>query len=267
VLRARYDAIGGTHRLAAESERQREALALALGPGWSVALGYKHAPPFVEDAVAGLAAGGVERLAGVVLAPHDSAAGIGEYLRRFDDAAAVASLPATAVRSWHDLPEWLDLQALVVTAGLGGLPPRTTVLFTAHSLPIRAVGPDDPYGPQLAASAREVAQRAGLDGRVEWDTAWQSAGRTDDEWLRPALLDVLDDLAAAERADGVLVCPLGFTSEHLEVLYDLDIEARERAEKLGLAFARTPTPGADPSVMGALAERLATTVAGTATDR
>jgi ferrochelatase len=127
------------------------------------------------------------------------------------------------------------------------------VLFTAHSLPERVLV-DDPYPDQLRASATAVADAVGLDRWAGWSLCWQSAGRTPEPWRGPDILEVLRDLAATERADGVLVCPQGFVSDHLEVVYDLDIEAQHLADELGLAFARTRVLNADETVLAALAD-------------
>ena len=258
-LTARYAAIGGTSPLAERTEAQRVALASALDavePGrWTVALGQKHAAPFIEDAVAALADAGVQHLVGLVLAPHYAAASVGQYQERLHAAAAERGVTSSAIDSWHLEPAYLDLLADAVRDGLRGLPDRTKVLFTAHSLPERAlVG--DPYPEQLRESAATVAEAVGLDRWAGWSVGYQSAGRTADPWRGPDVLAVLDDLAASGRADGVLVCPQGFVSDHLEVVYDLDIEASRRAEGLGLAFARTRVCNDDPAVMAALADRV-----------
>ena len=234
-LRSRYEAIGGVSPLRRITERQRDRIADALGDDYTVALGYKHAPPFIEDAVASLP----EASVGVVLAPHYSRASVGEYVER---------LGRPAVESWHDLPEWIEFQARAVGAALADMPTRTHVLFTAHSLPERVLE-GDPYPSELETSAAAIAARAGIDN---WTTAWQSAGRTPEPWRGPDILDVISAL----DADGVLVCAQGFTADHLEVLFDLDIAAREQAEKAGIAFARTAMVNDDPVVLGALAERV-----------
>ena len=258
-LTARYQAIGGTSPLAERTEAQRAGLAAALEqsePGrWAVALGQKHAAPFIEDAVAALADAGVAHIVGLVLAPHYAAASVGQYQERLHAAAAERGLPSAAVDSWHLEPAYLALLADAVREGLARLPERTKVLFTAHSLPERAlVG--DPYPDQLRASATAVAETVGLARWAGWSVAYQSAGRTADPWRGPDILAVLDELAASGRADGVLVCPQGFVSDHLEVVYDLDIEARRRADGLGLAFARTRVCNDDPVVLAALAARV-----------
>lgn len=258
-LRSRYAAIGGTSPLAERTEVQRVGLASALEevePGrWAVALGQKHASPFIEDAVASLAATGVQQIVGLVLAPHYAAASVGQYQERLHAAAAAHGLRSAAVDDWHLEPAYVAFLARAVREGLAGLPERTKVLFTAHSLPERAlVG--DPYPDQLRASATAVAEAAELGRWADWAVAYQSAGRTTDPWRGPDVLEVIDELAASARADGVLVCPQGFVSDHLEVVYDLDVEAAQRASAVGLAFARTRVLNDDPVVLRALAERV-----------
>ena len=133
---------------------------------------------------------------------------------------------------------------------LAALPERTEVVFTAYSLPARIVDEGDPYPEQLRWTAEAVAERAGVE---RWRVAWQSAGRTPEPWIEPDILEVLDELAALDETDGVLVCPAGFTSDHLEILYDLDVEATARARNLGLAFARTESLNDDPRLCEAVA--------------
>jgi ferrochelatase len=255
----RYDAIGGVSPLAARSAAQRSALASALGDGWVVEAGDKHAPPFVEDGVGALAAAGVEAIVGVVLAPHYSAASVGEYHARALAASEAAEIPYRGVDAWWDLDEHVEVLARSLRSRLDAAGPNTKVLFTAHSLPERVLV-DDPYPDQLHAGAAAIAERAGLLPWGDWGLAWQSAGRTPEPWRGPDILAVLDDLADTGRAAGVVVVPHGFTTEHLEVLYDLDIAAAARAEARGLAFARTDVVDDDAAVMGALARRVAATV-------
>ncbi|MGH9275304.1 MAG: ferrochelatase [Acidimicrobiales bacterium] len=261
-LTARYEAIGGISPLAARTEAQRAVLERVLearSPGEvRVVLGQKHAAPFIEDAVATLASEGIERVVGLVLAPHYSRASVGQYQERLATAAGERGMRATAIDSWHLEPAYLAFLTDVVRSGLVGLPERTKVLFTAHSLPERAlVG--DPYPDQLHESAAAVAEAVGLNRWAGWSLCWQSAGRTPEPWRGPDVLEVLRELAATERADGVLVCPQGFVSDHLEVVYDLDIEARAVADEVGLAFARTRVLNDMPSMFEALADRVLAT--------
>jgi protoporphyrin/coproporphyrin ferrochelatase len=249
----RYEAIGGVHTLTERTEAQRAALARALGDGWLVVVGTKHASPSIEQAVADAEAAGAGRLVGLVLAPHWSSLSVGEYVARFE---AAATVPVAAVESWATEPAYVDFLAGAVRDGLAALPERTKVVFTAHSLPRRVVAAGDPYADELRATAEAVATAAGLPRWSGWSTAWQSAGRTPEPWLGPDVLEVVRDLAATGRADGLLVCPCGFTSDHLEVRYDLDIEAAGVAREVGLAFGRTRVVDDDAGVMAALAERV-----------
>ncbi len=259
-LVARYDAIGGISPLARLTEAQRDALQRALderAPGrYRVVLGLKHAEPKIETAVEELAGTGTQRIVGLVLAPHYSSYSIGQYLGRAGEAAAPHGIEVVGVESWAVEPAFVQFLAAEVRARLSNLPPNTKVLFTAHSLPQRIIDAGDPYPDEVRATAEAVALAAGLTDWSQWAVAWQSAGRTPEPWLGPDILQVIDDLAASEHADGVLVCACGFVADHLEVLYDLDIEARQHAESRGLAFDRTACVNDDPGVMGALADRV-----------
>lgn len=250
----RYDAIGGLSPLAANSAAQRAAIATALGDDFVVESGNKHAAPFIEDAVATLLDRGVESIVGVVLAPHYSAASVGEYHSRARDTAGAT--PYVGIDQWFDLDEFVRFEAASLRARLTTSPARTKVLFTAHSLPERSLV-DDPYPDQLYQGAGAIAAAAGLLAWGDWSIAWQSAGRTPEPWRGPDILSVIRELAATGRADGVVVVPHGFTSEHLEVLYDVDIEANRAAADVGLQLTRTDVVGDDATVMGALAARIA----------
>jgi protoporphyrin/coproporphyrin ferrochelatase len=250
-LRERYDAIGGRSPLREITEAQAAGLRSAL-PGVEVAVGFKHAPPFIEDAARDLAAAGVERIVGLVLAPHYSSMSVGEYAERVG--SALGDGPSfTIVRSWATAPGYVKWLVEAVHAALARLGPAAAdaeVVFTAHSLPERILAAADPYPDELRATAEAVAGAARL---ARWRVAWQSAGRTADPWLGPDILDVLPEIAAG-GASGVVVCPAGFVADHLEVLYDLDIEAAGAARELGLPFARTASPNADPRLAATLAD-------------
>ena len=263
-LANRYEAIGGLSPLAARTESQRAELQRALDERvpdrFHVVLGLKHADPKIEAIVDELAADGVTEIVGLVLAPHYSAFSIGQYLERARTAAAPHGIDVAGIESWHLEPAYLDFLATAVRARLAELPPRTTVLFTAHSLPERILATGDPYPDQLRATAVAVAGRVGLNEGLHtgngWSLAWQSAGRTPEPWIGPDVLAVIDELGASGDCDGVLVCACGFVADHLEVLYDLDIEAAKRAATHKLAFARTVCVNDDPAVIGALADRV-----------
>jgi len=258
-LTARYEAIGGISPLARYTEAQRVAIESALerrDPGhYVVRLGQKHAAPFIEDGVAALAGDGVESIVGLVLAPHYSGFSVGEYQRRAAAAASERGLPFAHLDRWSDLDAFIDHQATSLREVLTTMPERTKVVFTAHSLPERVLV-DDPYPDELHASAAAIAERAGLGPWAEWAIGWQSAGRTPEPWRGPDILQIIDDLAGTGRADGLVIVPQGFTSDHLEVVYDIDIEAARAAAQRGLALARTQVVNDDPAVMDALAARV-----------
>ena len=267
-LEGRYAAIGGVSPLAERSRAQVEALRSALddrAPGrYEVAFGAKHTDPLIEQAAVTLAATGVDRIVGLVLTPHGSSLGSAEYLER---ARAALSLPVAFV----EVPPWFGAPALVAllaervaqaASGLAdrGTPGRLTVIFTAHSLPERVRETGDTYPEQLEESASLVAKAAGL---ARWQVAWQSAGRTPEPWLSPDVRDLVRQLGAADGrddfngslgADGVVICPIGFVTDHLEVLYDLDVELAAVAAEVGLAFARTASLNDDPGFIDVLAD-------------
>lgn len=261
----RYDAIGGLSPLKKLTEDQAAALQRELDviqPGhFQVFLGLKHATPFVEEAVAEVAAQGFKKIVGIVLAPHFSSYSIGQYMGRVRDAATPHGIEVTSVESWARNNEFIEFLATDMKKKLASMPERTKVLFTAHSLPQRIIDGGDPYPDELRATAELVAERAGLTRWSQWSIAWQSAGRTPEPWIGPDILEVIDSISTTrdsdEPIDGVLVSACGFVADHLEVLYDLDIEAAHRAQSHGLAFARTACVNDDSSVMASLARMVA----------
>jgi ferrochelatase len=248
----RYDRLGGTFPLREITDRQVAAIRAALGDGYAVTLGTKHSMPKVEDGVAELAAMGVERIVGLVLAPHYSKFSIGEYAERAAKAGAEHGVAVDTITSWHLLPAYVDFLAAAVTEALAAVPADAEVVFTAHSLPERILSTGDPYPVQLRETAEAVAQRCGL---TRWSVGWQSAGRTPEPWLGPDVLEIVRDRAGS--ATGLVVAACGFVADHLEVAYDLDIEAAALASELGLPFARTASVNDDAAVMTALAELVA----------
>jgi len=259
-LVARYDAIGGISPLAARTEAQRDALQAALDaqrPGeFFVSLGLKHADPKIEDAVQELARTGFRRIVGLVLAPHYSSYSIGQYLDRTRAAADPHGIEVIGIDSWATEPAFVEFLARDISTRLATMPDNTKVLFTAHSLPQRIIDGGDPYPEELRSTAEAVAAAAGLASWSSWAIAWQSAGRTPEPWIGPDILEVIADLAESESASGVLVCACGFVADHLEVLYDLDIEARAFAGERHLEFDRTACVNDDPTIMAALARRV-----------
>ena len=264
-LTSRYAAIGGLSPLAARTGAQRDALQSMLdqtAPGkFHVVLGLKHAEPRIESAIATLAADGFRRVVALVAAPHYSVLSVGQYLARAKAAAEPSGIDLVGIESWAIEPAFVHFCAAQVRAQLAALPANSKVVFTAHSLPQRVLTLEgDRYAGEIRASAQAVAAAAGLGHWSQWAMAWQSAGRTQEPWLGPDILDVIDDLAKAEndanQPRGLLVCAVGFVADHLEVLYDLDVQAATRARSHGLAFARTACVNDEPSVMSALAARV-----------
>ncbi len=260
-LTARYEAIGGLSPLAALTESQRDALQTALNniapDTYHVALGLKHAAPMIEDAVQQLATEGFTKIIALVLAPHYSSFSIGQYIGRATEAATPHGISVTGITSWATEEAFIEFLAADMSAKLASMPAATHVLFTAHSLPQRIIDAGDPYPAELRSTAVAVAAKLGLQENTPWSIAWQSAGRTPEPWIGPDILDVIDALAAQTTpAAGVLVSACGFVADHLEVLFDLDIEALHRAQQHGLAFARTECVNDNGAIMNALAHRV-----------
>jgi ferrochelatase len=257
-LEARYAAIGGvsplTLRTAAQVDDLRAELE-ARAPGrYIVSFGAKHTDPLIEESAAELGTAGLERVIGLVLTPHGSSLGSQEYLDRAE--GALGSTPFVPVGPWYAQPSLVELLAARVQDARRAVTGRTKVIFTAHSLPERIRETGDTYPEQLAESARLVATAAGLD---EWSVAWQSAGRTPEPWLGPDVRDVVRQLAAGRLADAVVVCPIGFVADHLEVLYDLDVEVADIAAASGLDYVRTASLNNDPALIATLADLIIAT--------
>ena len=237
----RYRRIGGRSPLDDVTEAQRAALERELGG--PVFVGMKHWRPRIAEAVEAALAAGATRIVGLVLAPHYSRLSIGGYRERLEKALADRA-GLVLVESWHDEPAFIEALAERVRGT------DAWVVFTAHSLPERILDEGDPYRDQLLETARLVAERAGVE---RWSFAFQSASPTGEPWLGPDVLEELEHLRA-EGVDKVLTAPVGFVADHLEILWDLDVEARERAVELGLEWARTESLNDEPVFIHALAE-------------
>ena len=237
-MRENYGAIGGRSPLTDLTEAQAAALRARLGPDIPVAIGMRNWTPFIKDALAGLAAAGVTRVIGVPLAPQFSTLSVKKYI----DATA-AALPAglrfEAVESFHTHPLLLDAFAERVRAAQPR--PEDLVVFTAHSLPVRAVESGDRYADQVAETARGVAARAGI---THYDLAFQSAGRTPEPWIGPALGQLIDDRSVTVRR--FLIVPIGFVCDHTEILFDIDIQAAQTAREFSTSLRRTESLNTSP---------------------
>jgi ferrochelatase len=253
-LSKRYAAIGGTSPLNERTQAQVAGIARELdsrSPGrFVVASGTRYEEPSIEEAAASLVASGVDRVIGLVLAPLSAEMSTGQYHDRAAAALAghVAYVPIWA---WWDAPGFCELVAANVEATIAGTPETSRiVVFSAHALPVRVVAEGGDYADQLAAAADRIAALASLPEHV---VCWQSAGRTEEAWLGPDILDYLRSLDPAVTTH-VVLCPVGFVSDHLEVLYDVDIEADRLAGELGISLRRTPSLNDDPRFLSVLAD-------------
>ena len=240
-LEERYRRIGGHSPLNEVTESQRAALERELG--LPVYVGMKHWAPRIAQAAADAVEQGAERILGLVLAPHYARMSIGGYRTRLEDALN-GSTELVFIESWHDHEPFIEILAERIRGT------DAHVVFTAHSLPERILAEGDPYKEQLLETSRLVAERAGV---TDWSFAFQSESPTGEPWLGPGLLEELDRLHAAGIRK-VLVAPIGFVSDHLEILWDIDVEARERAAALGLELDRIASLNDDPAFIRALAD-------------
>ncbi|MEB3100393.1 ferrochelatase [Ferviditalea candida] len=262
-LKKRYEAIvGGFFPLRENTDRQVAALEQTLNrmypdTVWTCYQGLKHARPFIEDGVQQMIEDGIVEAAGLVLAPHYSAMSVGGYIKRAQEKAEQGGLRMHFAKNYHLHPDLIDALSERVSEALDKFS-RTDrdsvkVLFTAHSLPEKILEMRDPYPAQLTETAEAVSKQTGLSN---WQFAWQSAGQTDAKWLGPDVLEVLRTLHG-DGVRNVLICPVGFVSDHLEILYDIDIECRALANELGIQLERTESLNTDPRFMKALAETVA----------
>nr|MBA3332361.1 ferrochelatase [Actinomycetota bacterium] len=251
-------AIGGRSPLLEVTSRQVDALAEELGDDYRCYLGMRHWAPWIEDVVGQMIEDDVTQAVGIVLAPQFSALSVAKYQQRVADGLDLyrGSIAFRHVSSYHDAPGLIDAFADRVAEGLSRWSEddrsRVHVVFTAHSLPERLLANGDPYGVQCQETARLVAERSGL-GDGSWSWSYQSAGRTPEPWVGPDLGDHLAEIAAGGIRD-VVVVPVGFVSDHVEILFDIDIRARARADELGMRLERPPALNDDPVFIGALAE-------------
>jgi len=246
-MRHNYAAIGGRSPLTDLTMAQAEALRARLGGGVPVAVGMRNWRPFIKDALDELARAGATRVVGIPMAPQFSTLSVQKYVD-----AATGALPAgvqfDAVTSYHTHPLLLEAFAERVRAAA----PRAdeTVVFTAHSLPVRIIDGGDTYAEEVAATARGVA---GLAGISRFDIAYQSAGRTPEPWIGPDLSELITSRAAG-GARGFLVVPVGFVCDHTEILFDIDVQAARAAREAGATLRRTESLNTSATFVSALEE-------------
>jgi len=256
-FRRRYEVIGGSP-LIERTREQAAALEAHLGAGWVVRPAMRFSEPLIEAALRELAARGVTEAAGIILSPQYSPLLMGGYARAVTAAgeALGEGAPNVVVAGpWFAEPALVEALAGRIRDGLVALDPgarrSVPVLLTAHSLPRRVADQEPDYLAQLAASARLIASAAGLTAE-QWTFCWQSAGHEPGVWMQPDFADLMPVLAAAGHKD-VLIAPIQFLADHLEILYDVEIGAREQAEAAGLRFARIASLNDDPGLVEALA--------------
>lgn len=253
-IRARYARIGGRSPILELTRAQAAGVGRALGDAFQVYVGMRHWHPYIKETVAGIRRAGQRRVVGVAMAPHYSGMSVGAYEKKLLEATqehGSDQLEIALVRSWWEQPQFLDAVADRVTQGLQRFPrPREVqIIFTAHSLPERIITGGDPYPEELKASAAEVARRLDLE---QWHFAYQSAGATNEPWLGPDAGDVIEELAQQGHA-AMLLAPIGFVCDHVEILYDIDIEYQSLAQRLGVRLERTASLNDDPGLVAAVA--------------
>ena len=255
-LTSRYLAIGGVSPLTERTAAQVAGITAALerdAPGvFDVRFGSKFEPPMLEEPAAALRDEGFKKVVGIVLAPHSSTMSTEQYMSRARETLG-PNVEFVAIGAWYDAPGFLELIASRVNDALATIPTSrretTEVIFSAHSLPQRVVEIGDTYPEQLLESATLAAEIAGVSS---FDVAWQSAGRTADPWLGPDILVALREKRESGFTD-VVSCPIGFVSDHLEVLFDIDLEAQSVAREIGLSLVRTASLNDDPVFTSILA--------------
>jgi len=249
---------------------QAAALELLLaerhGAGaFRVTVGMLHSAPWIAGAVDAMVDGGITRILGIVLAPQYSRLILSGYEREVERARGRhPGLEIAVAGAWHTVPGWIEGLSDRVAEALAGSPPgppgAATLVFTAHSLPRSVIERDPGYVEQLHQTVDAVVQRLHLP-EGSWRFGWQSAGHSPADWLKPDLLDILPELAAAGARE-VLVAPVQFVADHLETLYDIDVAAGEQAAEHGIRLRRIEMPNASPAFIRGLAEVVERELAG-----
>lgn len=259
----RYRQIGGRSPILERTQAQAAAVQRALnnpaaqaaGLRFRTYVGMRHWRPYIDEVVPSMLADGVQRIIAIVMAPHYSRMSVGAYLGKLDKALAEqgASIPVTGITSWKDEPAFIAAVADRVSVAMAKFPvdarAELPVLFTAHSLPARILESNDPYPQELDTSVRLVVDGLGL---ASWRFAFQSQGASPEPWLGPTVEETLAKLAAS-RVRNVLLVPIGFVCDHVEVLYDVDIEHRQQAAELGMRLERIEMLNDDPGLVDAVA--------------
>lgn len=260
-LVSRYEAVGGLNRFAEITDEQVIALAKEMNRRYPERefvgyLGLKHIAPFVEDAVEKMKQDGITDAISLVLAPHYSTYSVKEYNGRAKaHAEAIGGPNIRSIESWYLEPGFIGYWADVIRDTLAAMPEeqreKAVVIFSAHSLPEKILQSGDPYPQQLEETAKRIAEQAGIP---DYAIGWQSAGNTPEPWLGPDVQDLTRELHEKHGYQAYVYCPVGFIAEHLEVLYDNDVECKAVTDELGVHYYRPPMPNARPAFISSLAD-------------
>jgi ferrochelatase len=255
-----YRKIGGKSPLLELTRQQASLLEAQLNadapPGvrYKTYIGMRHWTPWIKEAVDQMIADGIRHAVALVLAPHYSSMSTAKYFGKLAEALSEHDAPFTynAITSYHDHPLYIEALARRVRRGLAELPPDTLVIFSAHSLPVRIMGQGDPYDAQLKETARLVAEQVGLSD-AQWTFSYQSAGRSPEPWLGPQIEEYVVELAE-QGHQHLLSCVVGFVCDHVEVLFDIDVKAKQAASVAGARLVRVPSLNGDPLFIAALTD-------------
>lgn len=262
-LVSRYEAVGGLNRFAEITDEQVQELEKEMNRRYPDRefvgyLGLKHISPFIEDAVDKMKQDGVEEAISLVLAPHYSTYSVKEYNGRAKEhAEAIGGPNIRSIESWYLEPRFISYWVGVIQEAFASMSAaereKAVVIFSAHSLPEKILQSGDPYPQQLEETARLIAEQAGI---ANFAIGWQSAGNTPEPWLGPDVQDLTRELHAKHGYQAFVYCPVGFIAEHLEVLYDNDVECKAVTDELGVHYYRPPMPNARPAFISSLADAI-----------
>lgn len=259
-LKNRYEAIGGISPLATITDDQARALGERLNAvqdekEYVVYVGLKHITPFIEDAIEQMSKDGIEQIESIVLAPHFSTFSVKSYNGRAKEEAEKYGMTIKSVESWYDEPKFIDFWANELKEVYANLEDEerdaTCLIVSAHSLPEKIIAMGDPYPEQLKETAKLIADAAGIK---TYEIGWQSEGNTPDPWLGPDVQDLTEALHEKHGYKAFVYAPVGFVSDHLEVLYDNDYECKVVCDQVGANYYRPSMPNTDPLFIDAMAD-------------
>ena len=258
-LTDRYKAIGGSSPMARITEEQARSLQLMLNQmqndyEFKLYIGLKHIDPFIEDAVAAMANDDITEAVSIVLAPHYSTMSIKSYNGRAQEEANKYGIRMTSVKDWYDAPKFIQYWSEQINKTYEQMPKEdrdcAVLIVSAHSLPEKILDNNDPYPKQLAETANLIAEKTGI---TAYEVGWQSEGNTPDPWIGPDVLDLTKQLYEKKGYRTYVYAPVGFVSDHLEVLYDNDFECKEVCRELGAKYYRPEMPNTHKLFIEAMA--------------